>query len=710
MTPCSATVWYALLVNASLRRSALAFSSTRSVQPAAALSTAMSRRRGTSGFVSGGAVGDGRRAAARLARGSGCLPSCSSLTAVNPGGVWVQQQQRRHRPLGWTGDGNHRRASGPKRSSAGVLEGGSVEGGIARRGISMSAAAESSSAVVGAADTRGEERTHASKAAGDEGMRVTLLSGFLGAGKTTLMQNVIRQAKEEQLSLAVIVNDMADVNIDAQILGLGGNEEESGGGLSASAASAAGDTDVSAVTTVGEDVMVEMDGGCICCTLKDDLLREVEAIARRGKHQHLIIESTGISDPMPVAEALVYSDHDHEDGDQNADGDDGVADVDQDEAGNQIGERERAGEGELYSVDTLVTVVDSTTFLEEVRVADYLEDRGMEAQEGDTRTIADLLVTQVEFANVILLNKADLMADADLADLEAVVRKLNPSARVVRTVSSGVDLAEVLGTGVFDLDEASQAAGWVKALNDDNDDEEGASASPARSRRAVTCYDDGNDAGQSGQRAARDDEKPGGARSGASTRKSGGLVTDIGSFTFRAEIPFHPERLMGFVMEHLPSVLRSKGFLWLATRNDEAGVWTQAGGSFATEYGGLWDDEEGGDAGDAGETNSGRDQQRGTHSGEGEAMFQDGTDGATAVSTGSGSPGDGEVGGGFGGDDDDDDASGNARRTELVFIGLGMDDDALKAELERCLLTEEEMAGGPAAWRERFEDPFPPWQ
>eukprot|EP00903_Cladosiphon_okamuranus_P014092 g13098.t1 len=686
-----------------MRRSVLAVSfATRSAQPATFLSTAISGRRDTGCFFSGGAVGYGRRAVTKLERGW-----CSSLTAVtHPARLWVHHGHGQ--PLRKTRDSWRPSRSTPP--SAGVL-GGRSGGGMARRGIWMSAAAESSSAVVDAADTGVVGREDGSNGpSGECGMKVTLLSGFLGAGKTTLMQNVIRQAKEERLSLAVIVNDMADVNIDAQILGLKGNKEESGG--SPSAAPAAGAADVTAVSTVADDAMVAMDGGCICCTLKDDLLREVEAIARRGKHQHLIIESTGISDPMPVAEALVYSDHDEDHDEQDADSNGGVVPVAEREEAKEGKAGEGEGEGELFSVDTLVTVVDSTSFLDEVRAADYLEDRGMESQEGDTRTIADLLITQVEFANVILLNKADLAAEADLVSLEAVVRKLNPAAKVVRTVSSDVGLAEILGTGVFDLDEASQAAGWVQALNGEE-----AHASPVSSRQGAACYDGGDELSHSDRRAPRGEEDHGGgdARGGASSgssksRSGGGLVADIGSFTFRAERPFHPERLMGFVMEHLPSVLRSKGFLWLATRNDETGVWTQAGGSFATEYGGPWDNDEedrGGGEGKADTTHN----EAGQVPGERLAASQAPQDGQAVVSVGSGGAGDSEAANDVRDDvyDDEYDADSNIRRTELVFIGLGMDDDALKAELERCLLTEDEMAGGPKAWSERFEDPFPPW-
>ncbi|CAN0184678.1 unnamed protein product, partial [Ectocarpus fasciculatus] len=262
----------------------------------------------------------------------------------------------------------------------------------------------------------------------------------------------------------------ADINVDAQLLTLGNGSGE--GGLAAVGAGGSAEAGESS----GGVTSVAMQDGCICCTLKDELLLEVGAMAKEGKYDHLIIESTGISDPAPVAEALVESDSSTNDTGYFFD--DGEDIDDEESTGSaatvETGEPEAvgggAGEGGMYSLDTLVTVVDSTSFLDEVRKADDLEERGLESGEGDTRTIADLLMSQasghadqpVEFANVILLNKSDLATEADMAALEGLVRRLNPTARVERTVSSAVGLTEVLGTGEFDLEEASKAAGWLR--------------------------------------------------------------------------------------------------------------------------------------------------------------------------------------------------------------------------------------------------------
>ncbi|CAM9329593.1 unnamed protein product [Pylaiella littoralis] len=699
MSPCSASVCCAFLLNASMRRLVLPSTNHGRVQPAAFIGTAVSSSsRSSSSCKNVGprkTFGNGRHALARLALGS-CFPSSTSLTTRSGGSSCRrlhqrQPQQQRRRAI-------HGRWALTPRSTA-AMSTAATETGPGSDTPSAAAAG-----VTGATD---------SSAAG--GMKVTLLSGFLGAGKTTLMQNVLRQAREERLSLFVIVNDMADVNIDAQLLGRGGQDERRKAGI-AGVFEAAGADVRSVVSGNANDGLVAMQDGCICCTLRDDLLLEVEAIAREGKYQHLIIESTGISDPTPVAEALVSSEgsiesstHSLADGSTGDDGESngGVAILGRESEGG----RQKQG---FFSLDTLVTVVDSTSFLDEVRKADDLEERGLEAEEGDTRTIADLLVSQVEFANVILLNKADLATEADLATLEGLVRRLNPAARVVRTVSSAVDLAEVLGTGEFDLDEASQAAGWLQSLNeqepvehashDDHQrhDNAGQPQDACGHEEACPSHDRGddhhhNDCGHNHGHEDHDhghnhDHAHGGDATPPSSREA--ETFGIGSFTFRSRRPFHPERLMGFVMDHLPSVLRSKGFLWLATRNDAAGVWNQAGGSFATEYGGLWDDElidtdeieEGGD----GHGQEYRDQ-------EGEEVNAAATTRAAS----------------YGQTDEDD--SGNAGssavgRNELVFIGLGMDEDALKAELERCLLTEEEMVGGPPEWGRRFSDPFPPWE
>ncbi|CAB1100734.1 unnamed protein product [Ectocarpus sp. CCAP 1310/34] len=621
MSPGSAAVWYALLVNASMMRRSVLASTTRRLQPAAFIGTiaTTTSRTGRGSIASQGPARGGRRATTREVFMGFRSPWFSSSRATASSGVQRLQPwwQRHHHRLNEIAT-KSRFATTPTASAAGAER----ESGIPR----PTAAGDG---VVVEGGNGGSSDKSATPAAV---MKVTLLSGFLGAGKTTLMSNVLRQAREEQLSLAVIVNDMADINVDAQILTLGNGLDQGGIAAAGASGSAAAGESSSGVTSVA------MQDGCICCTLKDELLLEVGAMAKEGKYDHLIIESTGISDPAPVAEALVESDCSTNDIGYFFNGEDDDDDDDEStgsaaplERGESEAVGEGGGEGGMYSLDTLVTVVDSTSFLEEVRKADDLEERGLESGEGDTRTVADLLMSQantVEFANVILLNKSDLATEEDMAALEGLVRRLNPTARVERTVSSAVGLTEVLGTGEFDLEEASKAAGWLRGLSDDDED------------HPHSHY-------------------------------------GIESFTFRSRRPFHPERLMGFVMEHLPSVLRSKGFLWLATREDSLGVWNQAGGSFATEYGGLWDDFH-----DADEQER---ERQGQGSGEHGA--------ATAATV-----------------DDDGVEGGSARRNELVFIGLGMDEKVLRGELQRCLLSEEEMALGSQEWERRFSDPFPPWE
>eukprot|EP00904_Undaria_pinnatifida_P000125 jgi/Undpi1/10112/HiC_scaffold_28.g12566.m1 len=282
---------------------------------------------------------------------------------------------------------------------------------------------------------------------------------------------------------------------------------------------------------------------------------------------------------------------------------------------------------------------------------------------------------------------ADQASEDGMATLEALVRKLNPAARVTRTVRSDVSLDDVLGTRAFDLEEALQTAGWLQALNEGP---EGAAYNDDRNHDVID-HNDHHDQGEERvkKRGETDNNLSNDGQQTAEVTSSGaakshshhGETYGIGSFTFRARKPFHPERLMGFVMEHLPSVLRSKGFLWLATRHDTAGVWNQAGGSFATEYGGSWDEyyldqeDAGGLASSAANANANADAT---------AIVNDNTD----INA---------------------NPSADARRNELVFIGLGMDESSLTTELRRCLLTEEEMAEGPNGW-ENMSDPFPLWE
>ncbi|MGA6226793.1 GTP-binding protein [Streptomyces umbrinus] len=306
---------------------------------------------------------------------------------------------------------------------------------------------------------------------------VTVLSGFLGAGKTTLLNHVL--GNREGLRVAVIVNDMSEINIDASLV-RGGE----------------------AALSRTEERLVEMTNGCICCTLRDDLLEEIDRLAREDHFDYLLIESSGISEPMPVAATFAFA------------RDDG------------------ATLGDLARLDTMVTVVDAANFLPELTNGDELVERGLDQYEDDERTVSDLLMDQIEFADVIVLNKLDLVHEDAAARLRATLSRLNPVARIVPAVHGRVELGAVLGTGLFDLERAQQAPGWVMELNGDHVPE---------------------------------------------TEEYG-----ISSTVFRSEAPFHPGRLWTFVTGELDGgafgqVLRSKGFFTLASRPYVTGLWSQAG-------------------------------------------------------------------------------------------------------------------------------------
>ncbi|EPQ1311221.1 zinc metallochaperone GTPase ZigA [Acinetobacter baumannii] len=312
---------------------------------------------------------------------------------------------------------------------------------------------------------------------------VTVLSGFLGAGKTTLLNHILNN--REGRRIAVIVNDMSEVNIDAALVREGGAE------LSRT-----------------DEKLVEMSNGCICCTLREDLLVEVRRLADEGRFDQLVIESTGISEPLPVAETFTLEDED----------------------GNSLNEFAR--------LDTMVTVVDAFNFLKDYSSVDSLQQRGESLGEQDERTVVDLLIDQIEFCDVIVLNKIDLIDQAQQDQLIAILKTLNPRARIEIAQFGKVALDKILNTQLFDFDEAAQAPGWLKELHGEHTPE---------------------------------------------TEEYG-----ISSFVYRARRPFHPERFYDLVQAEWPGIVRSKGFFWLAAEPTLAYSWSQAGAMARHGLAGYW--------------------------------------------------------------------------------------------------------------------------
>ena len=313
---------------------------------------------------------------------------------------------------------------------------------------------------------------------------VTVLSGFLGAGKTTVLSHILnnRQGKK----VAVIVNDMSEINIDSAIV----QQEVS--------------------LNRSEEKLVEMSNGCICCTLREDLLEEVTKLAHDGRFDYLLIESTGISEPLPVAETFTFADEN------------GVSLSD------------------VANLDTMVTVVDAVNFLRDYEEAQFLQDKGESLGEDDERSVSDLLVDQVEFADVILISKTDLVESADVERLTAILKTLNTHARIMPIAYGEVDLDAVLDTGLFDFERAQQAPGWLKEMRGEHVPE---------------------------------------------TEEYG-----ISSFSYVARRPFHPQKFYQFLhgTKDYGKLIRSKGYFWLATRPEFAGQWSQAGGIARYGFAGMF--------------------------------------------------------------------------------------------------------------------------
>ena len=392
---------------------------------------------------------------------------------------------------------------------------------------------------------------------------VTVLSGFLGAGKTTLLNHIL--ANREKMRVAVIVNDMSEVNIDAALVRDGG-------------------ADLSRT----EEQLVEMTNGCICCTLREDLLVEVARLARAGKFDYLLIESTGISEPLPVAETFTF----------------------EDEEGSSL--------SQVADLDTMVTVVDAGNFMKDFGSWDDLTDRRIGLDEQDDRNIVDLLVEQVEFANVVIINKTDLVTAYELEQLDQIIRRLNPAAQILHSTESQVPLPKILGTGRFQLAEAEAMPQWL--------------AVPLGKEETET-------------------EEYG-----------------ISNFVYRRDLPFHPKRLTDALDNDMDDglfsgVLRSKGLLWIASRNDWAYDWSQAGCSIRMNPAGYW---------------------------WAAAPMEEWPEDEESCE---------EIRSKFVGDYGD-------RHQELVFIGQGLEQSRIESILDGCLVTDSEYEQGPDAWID-FDDPLP---
>lgn len=394
----------------------------------------------------------------------------------------------------------------------------------------------------------------------DKRLPVTVLSGFLGAGKTTVLNHIL--ANRDNLKVAVIVNDMSEINIDAALVK---NEF---------------------TLNRAEEKLIEMSNGCICCTLREDLLIELNSLAKQGRFDYCVIESTGIAEPLPIAETFTF----------------------RDEEGMSL--------ADIARLDTMVTVVDAVNFMLDYMDALSLKELNAGLGEDDERNIADLLIEQIEFSNVILISKADLVCSDELANLTAVLKTLNRDAEVLPMVMGNTPLSKLLNTGLFDFTKAQQAPGWLQE--------------------------------------ARGTHQP-------ETVEYG-----IASFGYLARRPFHPERFYHYLHDgdwDNGTLLRSKGFFWLASRPEWVGNWSQAGGTMQHGCAGRW------------WASVPKAEWSEEYADDIRAHWQE--------------------------------PYGDCRQ-ELVFIGQNIDAERAYQELDACLLTDTELAEGEEIWRS-YRDDFPAW-
>jgi len=385
---------------------------------------------------------------------------------------------------------------------------------------------------------------------------VTVLSGYLGAGKTTVLNHLL--ANKEGKKIAVIVNDMSEINIDSQLIQNGGFSRT-------------------------EEKLVELTNGCICCTLREDLMIEVEKLAKQGDIDYLVIESTGISEPIPVAQTFTYIDE---------------------EVGIDL--------SRYCRLDSMITVVDAFRFWSDYESGETLLERKQTDDVLDSRDVSDLLIDQIEFANILLISKTDLVTPEYIKAFKSFLVKMNPEATIISIENGVVSPTEILDQGLFNFEKASQGAGWIKELNEEHVPE---------------------------------------------TEEYG-----ITSFVYRRKRPFHPERWYAWLNTFPQEIVRSKGFFWLATRNNMAGLLSQAASSLQIQGAGHWIAS--------------------LPKSEQEMIFQEDSSLKSRW----------------------DDVHGD-RQTEMVWIGLDMNRDEIESQLDGCLLTDAEMESD---WT-KLSDPLPPF-